>query len=105
MKRVDIQELIFHILEEDSDLSFISNYQMYLIQNYLLRRNLFSDFGTDSLIRLMMEYPCDMELVGDGIKIVKIEELHHSMSVNLRFSKSDKMKQLMEEVWSDIKDK
>ena len=60
MRKVDIQELILRILEEDAQRSFISNYQMYLIHNYLLQENLFSDFGSSALYRMVAEYPDDI---------------------------------------------
>lgn len=105
MKKIDIQELILHILEMDTQRSFISNYQMYLIHNYLLTRDMFSDFGTDAIWRMVREYHEDMQIVEEGIQIMHVEKLYRELDSNLRFSKSDKMKVLVSEVWSSIKDK
>lgn len=105
MRRIDIQELILRILEEDAENSFISNYQMYLIHKHLLQKNYITDFGTGSLYSMVAEYPEDVHVVADGIEIVKIEEFYIKLSQNLRFSKSEKTKELMGKVWKDVKDK
>lgn len=105
MKKVDIQELLLYILEEDMNCEFISNYQMYLIHNHLLKQNLFSDFGEGALLHLTRNYKENIQLSGNGIQIIHIKELREALSENLRFSKSDDIKILMTEVWSDVKDK
>lgn len=105
MRRIDIQELILRILEEDAKLSFISNYQMYLIHKHLLQENLFSDFGSSALFRMMAEYPDDIRVSVKGIEIIRIEEFHTSLDNNLRFSKNEKSKRLMAKVWKNVKDK
>ncbi len=105
MRKVDIQELILRILEEDAQRSFISNYQMYLIHNYLLQENLFSDFGSSALYRMVAEYPDDIRISITGMEIIRIEEFHKALDDNLRFSKSQRTKELMDKVWADIKDK
>lgn len=105
MRRIDIQELILRILEEEARLNFISNYQMYLIHRYLLQENLFSDFGSSALYRMVAEYPDDIKVSVKGIVIVRIEEFHTSLDNNLRFSKSEKSKKLMAKIWKDVKDK
>lgn len=105
MKRIDIQELIFRILEEDARLSFISNYQMYLIHRNLLQENLFSDFGSSALYRMVAEYPNDIKVSVKGIEIVHIEQFYTALDNNLRFSKSERTKELMAKVWKDVKDK
>ena len=105
MKKIDIQELLLHILEEDTNREFISNYQMYLIHNHLLKQNLFSDFGEGALWRLTRNYKENMQLSENGIQIIHIKELREALSANLRFSKSDDIKILMTKVWSDVKDK
>lgn len=105
MRRIDIQELILRILEEDEKLSFISNYQMYLIHKHLLQENLFSDFGSSALFRMMSEYPDDIKVSVKGIEIVHIEHFHVALDNNLRFSKSKKSKELMGKVWQVVKDK
>ena len=105
MRRIDIQELILRILEEDERLSFISNYQMYLIHRNLLQENLFSDFGSSALYRMVAEYPNDIKISVKGIEIVHIEHFYTALDNNLRFSKSEKSKELMAKVWNDVKDK
>ena len=105
MRRVDIQELILHILEEDAKREFISNYQMYLIHNYLLTRNLFSDFGTGSLWRMVNEYQNNIKLLDNGIKMMHLEQLYKELASNLRFSSDEKTKKLILEAWTTVKDK
>jgi hypothetical protein len=105
MRRVDIQELILHILEADAHRDFISNYQMYLLHNYLLTRNFFSDFGNNAVWRMEREYQEDIKVVAEGIHIIHIEKLLRELEANLRFSKSDNMKSLIIEAWTSVKDK
>ena len=104
MRRVDIQELILSILEEDAKRSFISNYQMYLIYKYLLQENFLSDFGSKALYQMMAEYPDDIRISVSGIEILQVEKFHEALDRNLRFSKSKRIKELMDKVWNDIKD-
>ena len=92
-------------MEEDAKLCFISNYQMYLIHKHLLQENLFSDFGSSSLLRMMAEYPEDIKVSVKGIEIIHIEQFHVALDNNLRFSKSKKSKELMGKVWEVVKDK
>lgn len=105
MKRVDIQELILHILEADAQREFISNYQMYLIHNYLLTQNLFSDFGKGALWRLVNEYQENMKLLDNGIRMVHVEKLYKELADNLRFSTNENTKKLIFEAWTIAKDK
>lgn len=105
MRRVDIQELILHILETDAQREFISNYQMYLVHNYLLSRYLFSDFGTGALWRMASEYHENMRLLDNGIKMMHLEQLHKELAANLRFSTNENTKKLIVEAWTIVKDK
>ena len=54
---------------------------------------------------MVAEYPDDIRISITGMEIIRIEEFHKALDDNLRFSKSQRTKELMDKVWADIKDK
>ncbi len=104
MKRIDIEELFLHLLEYDENSRFISNYQMYLMHNYLLQKHFLSDFNSKFIGFFESHYSEDVEIVEIGVKINNPVNLRKRLSYNLSFSKNDELKAIISEVWENVKD-